>query len=191
MENETRKMNNTRRKIYLAVQELLNDQRGNISVQDICRKANIGVGTFYHYYSSKDEALLDISNPIDLYFETEVAPLLEGQTPSEQLHIFFTHQAQFMMDYVLTNGQMNIMRATLGNLQHFFSQDRLTYSMLLEIVSQESLFRTWKQYYTAQKITWHLLYLTRGIVHNWLGCGCSYNLREELWSQVEMTIASC
>ncbi len=61
----------------------------DISVQDICRCAGIGVGTFYHYYNSKNEAIFDISNPIDDYFENVVKAQLVEKSALEQLRIFF------------------------------------------------------------------------------------------------------
>ena len=186
MENSVRK-NITLHKIYQAIQELLNEQGKDISVQDICKRAGIGVGTFYHYYSSKDAALLDISNPIDLYFENTVEPLMMGRSPEDQLKIFFACQAQFIMDFVLENSRIDFLKAIQGNLQHFFSEERLTYTILYQIVDSPSLFSNWKKHYDSENITWHLLYLTRGLIHHWLGSDRTYNLREELWHQVEMT----
>lgn len=187
MENSIRKKN-TLHKIYNAVQELVKEKGNDISVKEICQKAGIGVGTFYHYYASKDAALFDISNPIDLYFEKKVEPLLRNKNPMEQLEIFFSCQAQFMTDFVLTNGRNDFLKAIQGNLEHFFSEDRLTYTLLEEIVSSPELFKEWKKNYTTSTITWHLLYLTRGLIHHWLGCECNYILRDELLKQIKMTL---
>ena len=187
MENSIRKKN-TLHKIYCAVQELIKEKGNNISIKDICQKAGIGVGTFYHYYDSKDAAIFDISNPIDLYFEKNVEPLLKGKKPVEKLEIFFSYQAQFMTDYVLVNGRNDFLKALQGNLENFFSENRLTYTLLEEIVSSPELFAEWKKEYTTTVITWHLLYLTRGLIHNWLGCECNYILRDELLKHIKMTL---
>lgn len=187
MENSIRKKQ-TLHKIYNAVQELVKEKGNDISVKEICQRAEIGVGTFYHYYSSKEAALFDISNPIDLYFEKTVEPLLKDKTPLQQIEIFFSCQAQFMTDFVLTNGRTDFLKAIQGNLEHFFSEERLTYTILEQIVSSPSLFIKWKETYSVSMITWHLLYLTRGLIHHWLGCECKYILRDELLKQIKMTL---
>ncbi|MDR2909662.1 MAG: TetR/AcrR family transcriptional regulator, partial [Oscillospiraceae bacterium] len=39
-----------------------------ISVQDICTKANVGVGTFYHYYQAKDSIIHEVYYEMDAHF---------------------------------------------------------------------------------------------------------------------------
>lgn len=183
------KKNGTQLRIYQAVKKLLEEKSPhNISIQDICQYAGIGVGTFYHYYASKNEAIFDISNPIDEYFDTVVKPLLDGKTTWEQIRLFFYHQAQFMINFVLSNEYQGTMQYVRESWIHFYAKDRVTYQMLLEIISQEELYPEWKERYSADKITEHLLFLTRGAVCNWLGCKCSYDLLTDLWLHVEMTL---
>jgi TetR/AcrR family fatty acid metabolism transcriptional regulator len=185
-----KRRNDTPKKIYLAVEKLLEEKSANeISVQDICKCAGIGVGTFYHYYASKNEAIFDISNPIDYYFESVVAADLEGKEAKEQLRIFFHHQAQFMINFTLTNGPQQSLRFLESNMEHFHSKDRLTFQMLEKIVQAKTLFAEWKKDYSVEVITYHLLYLTRGAVSSWLGRKCSFDLEKELWKHVIMTKA--
>ena len=182
------KKNETQLRIYHAVKELLEEKSSQtISIQDICHHAGIGVGTFYHYYSSKDEAIFDIGNPIDEYFEIEVKPKLEGKDVWEQIRIFFSYQAQFMINFVLANEYQGTLKYAGKSWKHFYAKDRVTYQLLLEIVSHEELYPEWKKKYPVEKITEHLLYLTRGAVNNWLGCKCSYDLLTDIWTHVEMT----
>ena len=76
------------------------------------------------------------------------------------------YQAQFMSDYVLVNGHTTFLKAIQGNLQHFFSEDRLTFTILHDIVSQPELYQEWKKTYSSDMITWHLLCLARGLIHH-------------------------
>lgn len=178
----------TQQKIYSAVKQLLTEKTANeISIQDICQYAGIGVGTFYHYYKSKTEAIFDISNPIDEYFETKVLPELDEKTGFDQLKFFFYHQALFMIQFVLANGLQETMNYVGADYQHFFSTERTTYQILLNIISDNNLYPNWSKKYSCQQITEHLLYLSRGDVMNWLGSDCSYNLIDNIWSHIEMT----
>lgn len=184
-----RKGNETHQKIYSAIKQLLEQKNAaEISVQDICQCAGIGVGTFYHYYPSKNAAIYDISNPIDEYFELKVAPELDGKTPLEQLRFFFYHQAMFMIQFVLANGSQEPLNYLIMSQQHFFSKNRTTYQMLYDIISNSNLYPNWFPKYSYEKITEHLLHLSRGAINSWLGYKCTYDLIEDIWSYIEMTL---
>lgn len=183
-----KKRSKTKEKIFAAVSQLLKQHSINeISVKDICDEAGIAVGTFYHYYDSKSEAILDISNPIDIYFENTVLPDLEGKSPSQKLTRFFYHQAHFMIQYIEENEPADSNFIVLGNTEHFFSNERLTYRILEGIIKEDELYSSWKKMYTVTEIVNHLLYLTRGIVINWAGHHFNYDLEEKLWRHVLMT----
>lgn len=181
-----KKGNSTKQKIYLAIEKLLETMdQTEISVQDICKTAGIGVGTFYHYYSSKNEAIYDISNPIDLYFDKTVIPQLDNKTPQEQLRLFFHYQAHFMINWVLKNG-ISKSNNNAGCGEQFYTSDRLTYILLKQIIEQDELFEKWKEHHTTDFIVEHLLCLSRGVINHWLGNDCQYNLEDNLWKHISM-----
>lgn len=56
----------TQRKIFDTFMLLIKKQGySKITIRGICQQANISIGTFYLYFSSKDEILLDLYNRID------------------------------------------------------------------------------------------------------------------------------
>ena len=56
----------TQRKIFDTFMLLIKKQGySKITIRSICQQANISVGTFYLYFSSKDEILLDLYNKIE------------------------------------------------------------------------------------------------------------------------------
>lgn len=178
----------TQEKIHRAVQHLLEQTpMQDISVKDICKEAGVALGTFYRYYASKTEAILDISNPIDTYFDSVVRAELKDLGPRQQLECFFRHQAQFIMQYAEENQGTDSSVIVLGHADHFFSDDRLTFQMLLDILKDDALYKNWKKAYTNREIASHLLYLTRGIVLDWKGSRFAYPLEEKLWQHVLMT----
>lgn len=183
-----RTVNKTKEKIWTAIKILMKENKMNdISVKDICNQAGIAVGTFYHHYTSKAQAFLDISNPIDLYFENIAKPDLENLPTAVKLSRFFQHQAYFMVQYALDNNASDTTYIVIGDSSHFFSKERITYRILYDIVNDESLYREWKKVYSCEDITNHLLYLARGIVINWIGHNYEYDLAEMLWKNVMMT----
>jgi AcrR family transcriptional regulator len=49
------------------------------TVRKICSSVNISIGTFYHYFSEKNDLVTEILKNIDSYFEIEVLPKLKSQ----------------------------------------------------------------------------------------------------------------
>lgn len=189
MANNTQRRKETRQKIYIAIQDLLKAKNINdISVQDICKKAGVGVGTFYHYYDTKEDALFDISNPIDLYFSTVVSDeIATCQNPMEKLLLFFQHQADFMNNYVLEHGIATTLKLHVHSFKNFYSTERTTNYMLSDIISEVSCFDEWVRQKNPEWVANYLLCLTRGAVSHWICNNCKYNLREETLDMVKTT----
>ncbi len=59
----------TKERIRNVAMDLMQTQSlEEISVNDICRQAGVGVGTFYHYFKSKDDIVLEVYNEMDACF---------------------------------------------------------------------------------------------------------------------------
>lgn len=59
-EQKTKKGINTEKKIFEVAIKLINlNGYENITIKDICKEANIGVGTFYHHFKSKQELIIE------------------------------------------------------------------------------------------------------------------------------------
>lgn len=175
---------NTRLEICRAVEKLLNEKTAkNISIKDICTTANIGVGTFYHYYASKEEALYDLSTPIDIYFEETVLPLLENKNQYEQLILLFTHQAE----YTVKNLHPSVNSKTeFLFLKNFFKDSRYFQKLLSSILSDGDLFNKHIEIMTLNGLTNHLLYLSRGVMISWMGIGATFDLKERVINEVNL-----
>jgi AcrR family transcriptional regulator len=66
----------TRQRIYDTAMNLFN-RKGymRVSVNDICEKAGVSKGTFYYYFKSKDQVLLEEFLKIDKFFVTLIEKL--------------------------------------------------------------------------------------------------------------------
>lgn len=65
----------------------------DISVSDICRAADISIGSFYHYFTSKNDVLVGLMGLIDIYMEDTVLPLLTSENEAENLRCLAHHFA--------------------------------------------------------------------------------------------------
>lgn len=50
----------TRKRIFDATYQLVNQYGDAYTVQDVCRLASVSVGSFYHFYKSKEEVTSDL-----------------------------------------------------------------------------------------------------------------------------------
>ncbi|MDD4572503.1 MAG: TetR/AcrR family transcriptional regulator [Clostridia bacterium] len=193
MRKKTRKKQaeTTYKKIQTAARKLVKAKPAqNVSIKDICKEANVGVGTFYHYFSSKDEALYDISGEIDEYFEDAYLNYkFNGATPVERLYDFFIIQADFMIQYELNNYKQKTKTSYLQIYSNLFSQNRLTNQILVDILREDTLlFRKLKEQYSVEETAEYLLTLTRGIVVHWLVDRHSFDLKKSILKCIDMTL---
>ena len=65
-----------------------------VSVRDICRKAGITTGAFYHHFHSKEELLSRGFSPLDRYMEEALAGY-EAESPPQQLWRILSAYATF------------------------------------------------------------------------------------------------
>lgn len=90
-----------RREIIEKIVPLLEEKTfEELSVEDICRTADISVGSFYHYFEKKSDILVGLFSRIDSYMETEVFPLMKKRNETENLRIF----AEKWLSYIESNG---------------------------------------------------------------------------------------
>lgn len=85
---------NTRRKLVQAgLQLMLSRGYSATSIDDVCSRAEVSKGSFYHFFSSKEEFGLAV---LDAFFERGVARVEAGEhtgirDPARRLEAFFDH----------------------------------------------------------------------------------------------------
>ena len=71
-----------------------------LSVEEICKAADISVGSFYHYFGKKSDILVGLFSRIDSYMEEHAYPLMKKRSEAENLRIF----AQKWLEYIESTG---------------------------------------------------------------------------------------
>ncbi len=89
----------TKNKIY-KVSITLFEKYGydNVHIKDIAKGADISVGTFYHYYKSKEDVFYEIYVRADQYFDTTVREELKEEYSVDRIIEFFDYYASKNMD---------------------------------------------------------------------------------------------
>lgn len=107
---------------------------GKITIREICQNAQISIGTFYLYFSSKDEILLEIYNKIDqkISFPRPDDP--------EKAPSFIIRNFSIYLECMIESFDKELLREIYRNSlisgeNHFLSPRRPLFEAVLELVS--------------------------------------------------------
>lgn len=84
-------INEKKKQIVDVIATMIDDQGlKNISIKQICYQANISIGTFYHYFESKDKIVDDMFEVLNLYFFDKENEILDEKSNKDAI-IKFVH----------------------------------------------------------------------------------------------------
>ena len=177
-ENKSRRQlqaEQTKDRLFHAAVELLTEKDfDDITIRDIVARAQVSIGTFYNYYSSKMEVFYETYRIADHYFAETVAPLLAQGTALERIVAFFDCYAHYSSD--LTDLRMTKLLYNPDNT--LFSRDphQGMVGVLLQILQQGLDEGTLVGGDSAEEIAEYLMVAVRGLVYNWCTRDGAYDL---------------
>jgi len=98
----------TQRRIFNAALQLFHNKGHNqVTIEDICKKAGVSVGTFYVYFKSKDMVILKINYMAQkTYTEFIANELINYESPVEKLRLLGKKVMQYTSDLGIDNVQV-------------------------------------------------------------------------------------
>ena len=133
------KGNITKRKIAVIAWQLFHENGyENTTVDDIIQKSGTSKGSFYHYYSGKDELLSTLSDIFDAKYE-ELLKEMDPEMNSFDKLIYLTVKSHEMIgDDIPIDllSQLYASQVTTRGDKHLLNQNRLYYRMINEIVDE-------------------------------------------------------
>lgn len=164
---------NTKNKIYNATFELIKSQGlQNVTVEAICLKAEVSVGSFYNSYKSKNDILTDIYIRADDYFLNIIdKELKEGSFP-DRILLFFDYYAKYNM----SNGLdfVKQLYSTENNL--FIKNGRHMQAVLQNIIEDGQKSGQLSTTMSSMKIVEYLFISARGVCFDWCLHNGEYDL---------------
>ena len=147
-----------------------------LSVTELCKYADISVGTFYHYFTTKSDLLVGLLGLIDAYFVGEVFPLLTAENEAENLRLFAHHWAV----YVETHGlERSRLISRVEPSEYYVSGERREILDVLEAIFRRGQEKTqFSAPETPEKLTELFLLLIRGVCVDWSRRNGSYSVIE-------------
>jgi TetR/AcrR family transcriptional regulator, fatty acid metabolism regulator protein len=172
----------TRKAIYDIAVKLMDDQGfAATTIEEISKKAGVSVGTFYHYFKSKEDIFYDLFKKADEYFETVVAPEISkiaesGASVSEQIVHFFNQYAKYDTD----RGLVNIIQLYNTKNELFSRKDRYMQALLKTLIDRGQAAGELIRELSADEATDFLFIASRGVVFDWcIHCG-EYDLKDRM-----------
>lgn len=179
----------TRNHIYKVAIDLM-DKKGfnNVTIADISKKAGVSVGSFYHYFNSKNDIFIEIFRRADEYFLTQVQPQLipvtEADATLQNILIYFKHYAQFNVN----NGVEMCKQLYISYHPLFLDSTRYMHTLLIDIIRQGKLKGEIKTDDTDQVIVSHLKTLARGVIHQWSLENASFSLVDRMQQHIRIAV---
>lgn len=167
----------TKDKLFAAAVDLLAENAfEDIKIRDIVAKAQVSIGTFYNYYTTKMEVFYETYRVADHYFSEIVAPALTQDKVYDRILVFFDHYAHYNSD--LTD--MKMTRILYNTDNPFFNRDphQGMVGVLITLLQEGLDCGELAGDDSADEIAEYLMIAIRGLVYHWCTTGGGYNLTE-------------
>ena len=133
------RMNKTKAKITKVAWQLFHEKGySETTIDDIIAASGTSKGSFYHYYSSKDELLSSLSELFDAKYE-EVIQTLDPEMNSFEKLLFLCYSVHDMIEKEIPIGLLSSLYSsqviTKGD-KHLQNQDRYYYQIITQIISE-------------------------------------------------------
>ncbi len=178
----------TKKFIFQTALELLGEKEfDKITVRDIVKKANVSIGTFYHYYSTKLDVYYETYIIADEYFETVVKPKINELTDTrEKLKLFFEYYAKYNCEIT----DITLTRVLYNSANKCFDRhSNIGMIPILVEILQEGLDNgSLQSEKTAEELAQFLMISIRGQIYHWCTNDGNYDLKEAVLEHLELLL---
>ncbi|PEI83366.1 TetR/AcrR family transcriptional regulator [Bacillus toyonensis] len=157
----------------------------NITIEDICKKANISVGTFYHYFSSKEDIYQKLFQQIEENLNEELESITQHTTIQKTILNFFQCIAKYT-----TKLELHINLLNDFNKKIFAYEPSLIYKTLNTFVNKGRFEKELTNDMSVEEITTYLFTVARGVILDWCLLGGEYSLEQRMDSYMKLTLKS-
>lgn len=159
-----------------------------VTVRDICKQANISIGSFYHHYHSKEQLAQEAYYQIDRLITEEFIERCKKNTARENLYLILESYVRYVAEDVglLVKDYYKIM---LDETRiSAFNPERLYYKALREILisCSEDGFVSKDADFT--ELTEYCIRFLRGLIFDWSVQNGNYNLLERFQRDFERLV---
>lgn len=168
-----------------AIQVMEKKGAENTTIRDICKRADISIGTFYNYFKTKNDIFYEIYKSADELFLNTVKKLLKDGTAEEKIISYFRHYAKLNIDTGLEEAKL-----LYNPTNQWFLKRRAMQEILSDIIKQGQDDGELTTRMTADEMVEFLFVLMRGVCYNWCISNGNYDLEEKMISYLKEILLS-
>lgn len=167
----SRKAEATRKKIFETAMSLF-EQNGyqEVTVDEICEKASVSKGTFYHYFASKDQVVMEFFMQNDSYYLKAYQEISHMESRIDQLAAY----GRAVVSHVVNNMGLHMTKpiyhsqiAPGSGVSPMTSKSRPLYLILEKIVREGQERGEIRRDISCEDITQLITVLFRGLIYEW------------------------
>ena len=163
----------TKEKIYKNAVKLIRKKGfDNISVNEICDKSDVSIGTFYYYFKSKENILFEIYKKADDYFENTVYENLKSDNYLEKVREYLFYYIKF----VENDGLDMVKHLYIPDNKLFVKEGRAMQTILEEIIAEGQQKKQISERMSAKEAVRFCFVVMRGVVFDWALNDGSYDI---------------
>ncbi|NLY09462.1 MAG: TetR/AcrR family transcriptional regulator [Tissierellia bacterium] len=177
---EYKKSVETREKLLKALISLVNEKGyGNVSVRDICARANISSGSFYYHFGSKEALVMEAYFRLDRLLTDDMVKKYDELQPMEAINELMEMQINFV-ETEIKDLIKDYYRVLLeGGDISAFSKERIYYSVIKKQASRILELNMVKNNMSSEELTDYLLRFLRGLIMDWAINNFRYSLIDQ------------
>lgn len=160
----------------------------NISVEDVCKEANITRSNFYYYYKNMNDLILERFKYMDKFFDDDVLPHLSysdiWKDLSTYMNLYFEFIESHNLDFVK---QIYIAQISLAE-DRITSPKRSIHRILMDLLEDGQ--KRGQLQYDPKKVYEIVLTYMKGLVFKWCINNGTFNLAKEGKKEVDIIIKS-
>lgn len=163
----------------------LMDEEGmkNISVKDICNHANIALGTFYHYFQSKNSIVNEMYQLMDDYYVFHQSEISSHASLEEDLIDFARHFETFVSDWGYYANILIVKSALNQGDKHI---QRKIVSVLKEIIENGKNKKEYDVDVSTDDLVENIFLIIRGHLYFWAKADKDYMIDGKIVNHIDL-----
>lgn len=180
----------TRLKIFECATSLFSEKTyEQVKISDICKKANVSVGNFYHHFKSKEDIINEGYRDFDIFIK-EVWKNNAQSSTYDSIILLIRNQ----LEAISKNGHIyatHFFKNQLTNeVKYILDKNRFFYKTLAGVVRKGFDNHEFNDAYSVSEVTDTILRLSRGAIYDWCLHEGNYDVVEQGIKDISLILAS-